>query len=509
MKTLYIECAMGAAGDMLTAALLELVPNPDEFIEQMNSLGLKGVSVSRHKAQKCGIWGTQMQVQVNGEEEQSVDVSPEENIHAEHTHKQAHSHSHAHDEHSHAHTHEHAHEGHSHPHSHVAEHIHHHGDAHPHTHEHAHEGHSHPHTQGDAQEHHHAHGEEHGNYDMQSVKETLQNLPLKEEAKADALAVYELIAQAEANAHGCLVEQVHFHEVGSMDALADIVGVAILMHMLKPDRVVASAVNVGSGQVRCSHGVLPVPAPATAWLLQGVPTYSGPVRAELCTPTGAALLRHFVSEFALQPVMSVDKIGYGMGKKDFAAANCVRAFLGEEQTDAFGSVGRAHSVSVPKDSEYATEQVAELSCNIDDMTGEALGYAQEVLFESGALDVYLIPIYMKKSRGAHMLCCLCKPEDEHKMVSLMLKHTTSLGVRIARLERKCLERSVETMQTPLGQVRLKRGFGGGVQKCKAEYEDVAAIARKSGLSLAQVGKIVCEEMLKDEGIGDTHPIVKK
>lgn len=223
---------------------------------------------------------------------------------------------------------------------------------------------------------------------------------------------------------------------------------------------------MGSGQVRCAHGVLPVPAPATAHILQGVPMYGGAVRGELCTPTGAALLKTFVTSFGQMPPIAVEKTGYGMGKKDFEAANCVRAFLG--------------------DTPQEREQAVELRCNLDDMTPEELGFAMERLLELGALDVYLSPVGMKKSRPGVMLSCLCNPADEQKMVQAMFRDLSTLGIRRYLVDRYRLERSVEWRQGPLGQARVKHASGFGVQKSKLEYEDLASIAREQDLSLFQV-----------------------
>lgn len=411
MRTLYIECNMGAAGDMLMAALLELHPDPDAFIDKMNGLGIPGVAVSREQSVKCGITGTHVTVRVNGKEEESRDFPA----------------------------------GHAHAHSHEEEHEHHHRDEHPHIHE---------------------HGEEHHHTGMAEIREILGALRVSDKVKSDALAVYELIAQAESKAHGKPVDAVHFHEVGMMDAVADIVGVCLLMEELAPGRIAVSPVHVGSGQVRCAHGILPVPAPATAHILRGVPAYGGQIKGELCTPTGAALLKHFADEFGDMPMMAAERIGYGMGKKDFPIANCVRAFLGESRRQDAG--------------------IVEIACNLDDMTGEELGFALEVLLENGALDVYTAPIHMKKNRPGQMLVCLCRPRDEEKMAALMLKHTTTLGVRSSNWSRHTLDRAAATVETQYGPVRIKTGKGFGVSKSKAEYEDLRNLAKKSGLSLLEL-----------------------
>lgn len=426
MKTLYLECNMGAAGDMLTAALLELHPDPQGFVERMNRLGLPGVVFAAQPAVKCGITGPQVSVTVGGEEEESHDVPLHSHVHET-----------AQDE---------AHPGHAH--DHVHEHIHDHEHSHGHEHGHGH--------------HHHA--------GMGDIRHILSHLDIPQPVRQDAEAVYQLIAQAESHAHGRPVEEIHFHEVGTLDAVTDVVAVCWLLHDLAPEQIVASPVHVGCGQVRCAHGILPVPAPATAYILQGVPTYGGSVQGELCTPTGAALLKHFVQRFGPSPVMRVEKTGYGMGKKDFEAANCVRAMLGQTQEES--------------------TTIAQLACNLDDMTPEALGFAQERLWEAGALDVTTAPIGMKKNRPGVQLTCLCRLEDREKLVSVLFAHTTTLGVRESLCTRYTLARSQRTVETEHGPVRVKEARGWGVTREKPEYEDVANIAREHGLTLDQVKELL-------------------
>lgn len=432
MKTLYLECNMGAAGDMLTAALLELHPDPQGFVERMNRLGLPGVVFAAQPAVKCGITGTQVSVTVGGEEEESHDVPLHTHVHET-----------AQDE---------AHPGHAHDHEHTHDHEHEHTHGHEHSHGHEH-GHGH---------HHHA--------GMGDIRHILSHLDIPQPVRQDAEAVYQLIAQAESHAHGRPVEEIHFHEVGTLDAVTDVVAVCWLLHDLAPEQIVASPVHVGCGQVRCAHGILPVPAPATAYILQGVPTYGGSVQGELCTPTGAALLKHFVQRFGSSPVMRVEKTGYGMGKKDFEAANCVRAMLGQTQEESAA--------------------IAQLACNLDDMTPEALGFAQERLWEAGALDVTTAPIGMKKNRPGVQLTCLCRLEDREKLVSVLFAHTTTLGVRESLCTRYTLARSQRTVETEHGPVRVKEARGWGVTREKPEYEDVAKIAREQGLTLDQVKELL-------------------
>lgn len=387
MKTLYLDCGMGAAGDMLTAALLELLPDKAGFMEELNDLGIPGVQFAAEKCEKCGITGTHMKVTVHGEEEESG--------------------------------------------------------------------------------HHHHHGS------LTDIRGIVSGLPIPTMVKLDIMSVYEEIAQAESHVHGVPVEQIHFHEVGTMDAIADVTAVCLLLHRLAPDKIISSPVHVGSGQVRCAHGILPVPAPATAYLLRDIPIYGGEIPGELCTPTGAALLKYFVGEFGPMPVMRVQAIGYGMGKKDFPRANCVRAMLGE--------------------TEDAGDRIVELRCNVDDMTGEAVGFALEQLMTGGALDAFTVPIGMKKSRPGVLITVLCREEQKEAMVHLLMKHTTTLGIREFPCRRYTLSRTTETLDTPYGVVRKKVSFGYGVRREKFEYDDLAKIAREQALSIAEVLKKICPD----------------
>lgn len=311
----------------------------------------------------------------------------------------------------------------------------------------------------------------------------IDGLQASDFVKDNAKAVYQLIAQAESQVHGRTVEQIHFHEVGTLDAVADVAGFCLLVEMLGPEKIAASPVHVGSGHVHCAHGILPVPAPATALLLQGIPIYSGSVRGELCTPTGAALLKHFASVFCPMPPMTVRQIGYGMGKKDFAMANCVRAFLGEE----VGNAGTAGWNSMVQDEEH----LVELRCNLDDMSGEDVGFVLELLLQEGALDAYTLAAGMKKSRPGLLLTCLCRTEDAGRMEDLILLHTTTLGVRRIDCRRRKLERRAEEVSTPWGTVRKKISegvttSGAPIHREKAEYEDLARICRETGMSLQEL-----------------------
>ena len=386
MKTLYIDCGMGASGDMLGAALLELMPDREAVLSELNAMGIPNVRFESVPEKKCGISGTRLLVRINGKTEEEQESAAE--------------------------------------------------------------------------------GRSRQDRGLEEVEQIISGLRLPEKSKEDALAVYRILAKAESRVHGVTVPDIHFHEVGTTDAIADIAAVCRMMELLSPDEVLSSPVHVGCGEVRCAHGILPVPAPATAEILKGVPVYGGAIQGELCTPTGAALLKHFVGRFGDMPVMTVQAIGYGMGKKDFPRANCARMLLGEKN-------GTKDSVTV-------------LSCNLDDMSAEDLGFASERLFAEGALDVYTVPIGMKKSRPGVMLCVICIPEDRDRMIRLMFRHTTTIGVRMEDMTRSVLDRCFERRQTAFGELTVKKVSGYGVSREKYEYEDLARIARENEMSLREV-----------------------
>lgn len=386
MKTLYIDCGMGCAGDMLTAALLELHPDREAFIAKMNAaLGGRAVITARADS-KCGIKGTHVSVLINGDEEGAVLCH------------------------------------------------------------------------------------EHEPTSIAEILGFIAAAPLPDEVRSDAAAVYKMLADAESRVHSTPVENIHFHEVGSIDALADVLNVCMLMHELAPEKVICSPISVGSGSVHCAHGVIPVPAPSTEVLLRGIPYHSGDIESELCTPTGAALLRHFADAFAAMPLMTVEAAGYGTGTKDFKRANVVRVLLGETQDEC--------------------ESVIELVCSIDDMTAEDLGFALERLLEAGALDAYYTSAGMKKCRPGVELNCICKVSERDAVLKCIFKNTSTLGVRERECRRYTLDRSTKTVETTLGSVSVKISQGYGVRHEKPEYDELAQIARKTGLSMSEIREIV-------------------
>ena len=315
-------------------------------------------------------------------------------------------------------------------------------------------------------EHHHHHGAS-----MHDIRHVIDAAGISENVKKNAVEVYECIAQAESRVHGKSADEIHFHEVGSKDAMADVIGCCMLIDIIGADRIVVSPVTTGFGNVRCAHGILPVPAPATALILNDVPLRAGSIEGELCTPTGAALVKHYADEFGNMPQMTVSRIGYGMGTKDFAAANCVRVFVGIQAT-------------------RTAKTIVQLCCSIDDMTAEELGYAAELLMDEGALDVYTTAIGMKKSRPGTLLTVMCREEDRERIAGLIFRNTTTLGMRVYHCERMILERSEKTLHTEFGDVRCKEASGSGVVRSKLEYDDVRRLAKSSGRSIREIRDII-------------------
>ena len=382
MKELFLDLSAGAAGDMISAALLELFDDRDAALARLNAVGVPDVTYEALPVSRHGISGTRLVVRYCGQEEGSAQPG------------------------------------------------------------HAHRG-------------------------LANVTEIVSKLDLPDDVRKSVLAVYRLIADAESAVHGEPAEQVHFHELGMMDAIADISAAVLLVHLLQVDHITVSPVCTGYGTVRCAHGLLPVPAPATAKQLEGLACFAGETEGELCTPTGAALARHFAQSIGTQPSMTVQKNGVGMGKKEFARLSAVRAVLGASQ-----------------------ETILELSCNVDDMSPEAVGFAIEELLRLGAPDAYYTQIGMKKNRPGLILTCLCREEQRDEMVRAIFRHTTTLGVRETLCRRYVLRRETHTVETPYGPVRVKRAEGYGVEREKAEYDDLRRIARDAELTLAQARELI-------------------
>jgi uncharacterized protein (TIGR00299 family) protein len=389
MKILYLDCHMGASGDLLNGALSELV-DQKEYLEIMNQCGLEGIHFLAETKENGSVSGTHIQVLIDG-----------------HTEEEA------------------------------SDHDHHH--------------------------HHHEH------HTMQEIMDTIDSLNLSEHVRSETKAVYQLLAEAESKAHHMPVSEIHLHEVGMKDAIADIAGCCVLMEMIAPDRVYTGSLRTGSGTVQCAHGILPVPAPAVAALLEGMPFEKGDVDGELLTPTGAALLKHFTSSYDNPPRMILHKEGCGVGSRHFDEPNVLRAYLGEANDDG---------------------EVVELVASMDDMTGEEIGYAANKLMSAVALYVYTTQIYMKKNRPGVSFTCMCLKCDEQRMIALMFKHLSTLGIRSYSSRRYVMRRTMNEWQTPYGTVHEKRADGYGIQRSKLEYEDLARIADEEDISLYAARKLV-------------------
>ncbi len=477
MKALYVEPFAGISGNMLLGALLD-AGVPFAFLqEEFAKLHLGNYELVHKSVNKCGIQAQYFNV-----------VLPEEQEH-EHAHDgdQVNEHHHVHDHdcnHEHEHHHDHAHD-HAWMHAHGIAHSHDHepvleeklcGCDHHHNHEHNHD-----------QEHHHEHHTHHHHHEhrnLHDIEEILDHSDLPKEVIAKAKEVFLVIAKAEAKVHGSTVEEIHFHEVGAIDTIIDVVGNILALQYLGIEKVFTTPVNTGFGFVECAHGQMPVPTPATAELLQGIPNYRGTVEKEMTTPTGAALLKVLASPVKEVPDgFSGETIGYGAGTRDVEIPNVLRVTMGLWNE----TVGNGNSGS-------AVERLLFLECNLDDLNPEIMPYVLEKLLAAGALDAWLQPVIMKKGRPAQTLKVLCSPEQRQVMEQIMFTQTTTLGVRAYYVERTALERRWKTVQTPWGEVRVKEGLlDGKVVNAVPEFEDCKKIAEANGVPLKAVETAALQE----------------
>jgi uncharacterized protein (TIGR00299 family) protein len=315
----------------------------------------------------------------------------------------------------------------------------------------------------------------HHHRNLEDILQIIDNSAIDKTAKTLSRSIFETIAHAEAAVHQQSVDQVHFHEVGAIDSIVDIVGAAVCISMLKPDLIMASPLHVGSGTVTCAHGVLPVPAPATLKILEGIPIYATEVVGELVTPTGAAIIKHLASDFLPLPPMTIEKTGYGSGKKDFGHLNALRVMLGK--MDISAALNR--------------ERLVLLETNIDDMNPETYSYLLPLVLEKGALDVYLTDVIMKKGRPGSQLTILCRPDEASIFENLLYDETTTLGIRKQIVERSSLERKMIDVETPFGKVPVKAAMRDGKPfRISPEYEVCRKIASEQGLPLREVYQII-------------------
>jgi hypothetical protein len=436
MRVAYIDCFAGIAGDMLLGALVDAGVPAEVLHDATAALGL-GASLRIERVDRSGIACTKVHV---------LEGDHLAEAHAEMA--EAHGHGH---EHSHKHEHAHAeNEAQAHGHS--------------HSHEHTHDGVTHTH------EHSHTHGRS-----LTAIRRLIHDAALAGPVKQTAIRAFELLGHAEAKVHNVPVEEIHFHEVGAVDAIVDIVAASAGIHSLNAAAWHSSPINVGGGTVVCAHGTFPVPAPATADLLRGLPTYSAHVQQELVTPTGAALLRAIDPIFGPQPEMRVERIGYGAGtrnSKDFP--NVLRISVGEaSETEAVAGLN--------------CETVTVMETALDDLSPQVLAYVAETALARGALDAMLTPVIMKKGRPGTLLTVLCNPADSAALERLILTETSTLGVRIRQERRTCLERGHIPVATEYGEIRIKVGtLGGETMNAAPEYEDCHAAAARHKVAIKQV-----------------------
>ena len=421
-KILYFDCSAGISGDMTLGALIDLGADKNAFLTELEKLHLEGYEIAFETTQRNAITATHVNVILTGQDQ-------------------------------------------AHDHTHIHEHIHDHG----HTHEHDHE-----HTHG----HEHSHDHEHGHFhrSFRDIRQMIQNSELSKEVKDLSLRIFTRVARAEAKVHHKDMEEVQFHEVGAVDSIVDIVGSAILITMLKPDRICASVVQDGHGFVHCQHGMLSVPVPAVCEIFaeSDAMIRQIDVDTELVTPTGAAIISELADSFGTMPVMTIDKMGWGAGTKILKIPNLLKVTLGYQETVS--------------DNYTEQDEIMVLETNLDDCTGEMLGAAMEILMENGALDAFYTPIFMKKNRPAWCLTVLARPEDTEKMERLIFLHTTTIGIRRHLDQRKILKREKAVVPTAYGELQVKRVVLEDGYRDYPEYESAKKLAVETGKPLWEILK---------------------
>ena len=413
-QTLYLECYSGISGDMMTAALLDLGADEKVLSEALESLPIKGFRTEVTRVSKAGLDACDFHVILDRQHEN---------------------------------------------HDHDMEYLH---------------GHSHDHSHGDHG--HHSHDHEHRG--LAEILEILCRAQITDGAREKAVRIFEILAEAEAKAHGTSIEKVHFHEVGAVDSIVDITAAAVCLDNLQIDKVIIPVLCEGSGSVRCQHGVIPVPVPAVTAVTSkySIPLHMTDVQGELVTPTGAAIAAAIRTSARLPERFVIEKTGIGAGKREYERPSLLRAMLIRETENA-----------------SAGDYIYKRESNIDDCTGEALGYVMERLMKAGARDVHYTPVFMKKNRPAYQLNVICKEEDIEKLEGIIFRETTTIGIRRQKMERSVLKRQVKTVKTSLGEARIKVCFMENGMRAYPEYESVRELCRKNGLSFQETYQRIAEE----------------
>jgi uncharacterized protein (TIGR00299 family) protein len=428
MRTLYLDCFAGISGDMFIGALLDCGLDFDFLKSELAKLGVEGYELSLTRVDRCGINSAKFDVDLIGE------------THHQHDHSHEHDHSHSHLHHDHHHE--------TNPHSAI------------------HNPHSHDHRS------------------LSTIKHIISSSALSASVKERALAIFQRIGEAESKIHGIPIETVHFHEVGAVDSIVDIVGACIGLEALKIEQILSAPLHVGSGTFKCAHGIYPVPGPATTELLKGVPMYSKDIQGELVTPTGAAIVATLATGYGNLPAMKVERIGYGAGTRSYENfPNTLRVMIGELAGNALsGNAGGSPAT----DSTPTTVTVIE--ANIDDLSPQVFGHLMDKALAEGALDVFYTPVQMKKNRPGVLVTLLCRPEDRQQMTELIFSETTTLGVRYRDEQREILQREFATVETEFGSIQIKiaRAGDGRLVNYSAEFDDCRLAAELHQVPIREV-----------------------
>lgn len=464
-KTLYLDCYSGIAGDMTLAALIDLGADLDKIVAELKKLPIDPFEIEVTPVVKQGISAKYLKIHLHNE-----------------SHEHHHDHEHSHDGHHHEHHHNHSHDHHGHSHDHD-DHSHHdeHGQHHHHEHEHSHHDHHHHHGHDHGGHHHH---HDHVHRKASDIIAMIESSSLSSRVKVRSTAIFREIAVAEGKIHGMSPDDVHFHEVGAMDSIIDIIGVCIALELLEIDTIIASPVPTGFGRMKMAHGLYPIPAPATLELLRGIPLSSLQVEGELTTPTGAGILQALATGFGPMPAMQVERIGYGAGRKDFAHPNVIRAIL---MGDPDLTNPTHDKQGIQHDGKEQVESITVLEAQLDDFRGELLGYVMDQLFAVGALDVYYTSIYMKKNRPGTLITVLAAGAQVEACEKVLLEETSTFGVRRSNWIRRALGRRWLHVETRYGTIRVKQALRDDqVIHSSPEYEDAVEAARQYQVSLQAV-----------------------
>lgn len=427
---LYLECTSGISGDMAVAALLDLGASREKLKKVLKSLPVKGFDIKISRVVKSGIDACDFDVVLDEE-------------HENHDHDMGYLHGHEHGGYSY----NEARHGHEH-----GEHSHEHGESH------SHHGH-----------HHHEHR------GLNEIMTIIDHADMADRARSYAKKIFTILAEAEAKAHNVPADQVHFHEVGAVDSIVDILSVAVCMDDLDVEEVIIPRLCEGSGTIRCQHGILPVPVPAVSNIVSAhhLKLHITPVQGELVTPTGAAIAAAFITSEKLPEDFTVEKIGIGAGKRQYECPGILRAMLIREAEK---------NTEIQKFSDTESDIIIKLESNIDDCSGETLGYVMELLYEAGAREANYMPAFMKKNRPAWLLTVICKEDQVSGMERIIFKETTTIGIRHQKMERTVLKREKRTVVTPMGDVEVKVCIFDGQEYIYPEYESVKKICKKTGVS---------------------------